>query len=142
MKDLSKLLRMSYAEALLCSEARNCGLYFIFEGEQLLYVGKASSITLKRRLAEHVTYDNQFNTLTKKIADYLKLPLVNTEVIFEFIVKELKFALISYQVHGYKGESDYYFDHLTKEEIQKEEKELIIYYKPPLNNRKKMKLIK
>lgn len=136
MINVSGYKRMKYNEALISKEARNCGLYLVYQCDEILYVGKASSITLKRRISEHLTYDNAFNTLTRKASVYNQIPLNNTEAIFSYIIDELEFVLIPFVVHGYKQNGDYGFCVETSARIKEEERKLIKHYDPPLNKRK------
>jgi len=134
MLNISNYKKMSYSEALLSREARNCGIYIVFEADEIIYIGKASGVTLKRRLAEHVSYDNQFNTLTKKIGKRYNMPLMNCEEIFEYILETLQFVLIPFPVHSY-NENGYNYNEELKKEIIASERDLIIKYKPQLNIR-------
>jgi hypothetical protein len=132
---IGKLEKMTYGEALLCNEVRNCGLYFVYYKDKLLYIGKVSSETLKRRLAEHVSYDNGFNLLTRKISKYKKMPLAKTEDIFRFIIDELRFSVYPVKVHKYKRNGDPFFVKESSDKIKELEKELVKKYHPPLNKR-------
>ena len=136
MIDPFLLQKMTYAEALLSNEALNCGLYFVFLNEELLYIGKASSITLKRRLGEHLTFDNGFNTLVKKVSVSLKTPMSNTDQIIDFIKRNFKFSMVSYRVHSYDSQDNYHNDEALRREIASKEKELITKYHPHFNKRK------
>lgn len=132
MLNIANYKKMSYNEALLSKEARNCGIYIVFEADEIVFIGKASGETLKRILAEHVSYDNQFNTLTKKIGKRYNMPLTNCEEIFEYILETLQFVLIPFPVHSY-DDNGYNFNEGQKKKIIDYECELIVKYKPQLN---------
>lgn len=134
MLNISNYKKMSYNEALTSIEARNCGIYIVFEADEIIYVGKASGVTLKRRLAEHVSYDNQFNTLTKKIGRRYNMPLTNCEEIFEYIAETLQFVLIPFPVHSY-NDNGYSYNVELRNSIISSERDLITKYKPLLNTR-------
>ncbi len=135
------LRKMSYADALLSDEANNCGVYIVYEGNNIIYIGKASGQTLKRRLSEHVSYDNEYNSLTRKMSVFKNIPLSNIEKIFEYIIKNLKFSLIPYNVHNYKR-GQYFYDHDEKEKIIAKERDLIETFTPILNKRGNTKIKK
>ncbi len=129
--------KIPFKDALLSKEARNCGVYLVFEGENLLYIGKASGQTFKRRLAEHTSMDNQFNTLAKKVAKGLGLSLDKIDVAIEYIEKHFKVILIPFPMHSYDS-GIYSFDKNKKrQEINELERELIEDHNPPLNKRGK-----
>lgn len=136
MIDPFKLDKKSIGDLLFAKELRNCGLYFIFDKDELIYIGKASSITLQRRLGEHVSADNAFNSLLKKMSHYIDVPLFEQDKIFDFINKELKFSVVSYNVHYYDNDNMYHFDKELSNEIKVNETILIKKYDPILNGRK------
>jgi predicted GIY-YIG superfamily endonuclease len=133
--------KIPFKDALLSKEARNCGVYLIYEGENLLYIGKASGQTFKRRLAEHTSLDNQFNTLAKKVVKSLGLSLDKIDVAIDYIEKHFKVMLIPVPMHSYDND-EYSFNKSNKrQEINELEQELIRDFNPPLNKRGKLQNI-
>jgi GIY-YIG catalytic domain len=141
MTNLSIYKRMSYSEALLSKEALNCGIYIVLFENNPIYIGKASSVTLKRRLGEHVSFDNQYNTLVKKVSLFQNKPLRHIEQIIEIITKDYKFILIPYLVHCYNENSEYKFDKDMSNKIKVKEKILISEFNPLYNKRSKRKKV-
>lgn len=127
--------KMTYKEALLSKEARNCGIYIIYEEDTPVYIGKVSGQTLKRRLAEHTSKDNQFNGLAKKVARLRKIPLDELDSAIDYIEENYSVVLLPMPMHLYNS-GNYFFDKEQKRaDINAKERELINEYKPSLNKR-------
>jgi len=125
--------KTAYKEALLSKEARNCGIYIVLDGDSPLYIGKASGQTIKRRLAEHTSHDNQFNSLAKKVSRLRNIPLDELDNAIDYIEENYSVILLPMPMHTYSG-GKYFFDKEQKRaEINAKEKELIEKYKPLLN---------
>jgi len=139
MNNILNNSQIPYNDALLSKDARNCGVYLIFEDDSLLYVGKASGQTLKRRLAEHASHDNQFNSLSKKIAKMKGISFERLDDAIDYIEKHLKVILLPFPMHSYK-DGEYTFDiNRKREEINILERKLIREFDPPLNKRMRFK---